>query len=771
MYRYCSFLLFLSVLCVSNDAWGSVAADSVFIITDSDSLLVCEGTTIDLEATTADSYSWSPAADFDDPTAQNVVLTPSQSQWYYLDATLNGVDCRDSVYIELIDPTFSVSLSRTDTICPKERVVATFISNNPITSITWEPVDGVVDPENTDSTDIRPLETTEYIVTAEIGNCELSDTFTIHVIPFRLELVGNDTLYLCKPDTQSIRFNVSPPAVQIVWSPLDGFIDPFGNSADVFPEVSTTYNATAEHMGCVLSQDIFVRVDSLPPLDLIVIPEKDPYCAGEEVYLIGANVDTSLYPDLVFQWTPDDGQIQDSTNTGNVRVITNDTTTFIREVRNNACIDSSFITLNVIPPAIPLSVNDTTLCPGEMFQVFVLDMTVEDIEWMPPEGLSCTECFDPVVTVGEQQVMYMVSGEKEGCPVGASLNVFPKPDYFIPVSPNPISGCEGDMIQVQVDTFGGVTNISLSVTGGNTISCTDCVDPIITIAGPGQLIITGDHLDSMFCDAFAQVPILIGEPEQVPGGVFPGCVGDPITIDLTGYGFVNPVVSITGDATLECNDSDCLMPTVTLNSNSNANLIVDSDDSSPGFCGKITTFLITPSPMDQASFILSDSMPGQGEIITVTLVTQPPPAPGTTFSWTANGVPLDGDGISVEVALNEAGVNVVEVTWINSSGCPQTYSEEIFAREPEINIPNAFTPNGDDANDFFKVDIVGNIRLTEFVIFNRWGQVVYNNTDPQGWDGMHNGEPAPPEVYVYSAKFEFPSGKTERMKGDVTLIR
>jgi len=36
---------------------------------------------------------------------------------------------------------------------------------------------------------------------------------------------------------------------------------------------------------------------------------------------------------------------------------------------------------------------------------------------------------------------------------------------------------------------------------------------------------------------------------------------------------------------------------------------------------------------------------------------------------------------------------------------------------------------------------------------------------------MHNGEPAPPEVYVYSAKFEFPSGKTERMKGDVTLIR
>ena len=61
--------------------------------------------------------------------------------------------------------------------------------------------------------------------------------------------------------------------------------------------------------------------------------------------------------------------------------------------------------------------------------------------------------------------------------------------------------------------------------------------------------------------------------------------------------------------------------------------------------------------------------------------------------------------------------------------------------------------------------------LDEMLIFNRWGQVVYEGNDPNGWDGRFDGEPAPAEVYVYLAKFRFPNGDQLEYKGDLTLIR
>ena len=54
---------------------------------------------------------------------------------------------------------------------------------------------------------------------------------------------------------------------------------------------------------------------------------------------------------------------------------------------------------------------------------------------------------------------------------------------------------------------------------------------------------------------------------------------------------------------------------------------------------------------------------------------------------------------------------------------------------------------------------------------NRWGQVVYEGADSEGWDGDFSGKQAPPEVYVYLATFRYPNGDKEEHKGDVTLIR
>jgi gliding motility-associated-like protein len=90
--------------------------------------------------------------------------------------------------------------------------------------------------------------------------------------------------------------------------------------------------------------------------------------------------------------------------------------------------------------------------------------------------------------------------------------------------------------------------------------------------------------------------------------------------------------------------------------------------------------------------------------------------------------------------------------------------------------PNAFTPNGDGNNDYFKPIILGGCVPSNYLlkIYDRWGKMVYasyNSTD-LGWDGSLDGKPAPSGVYLYTfeVKDQF-TGASFFYKGDVTLIR
>jgi len=107
-------------------------------------------------------------------------------------------------------------------------------------------------------------------------------------------------------------------------------------------------------------------------------------------------------------------------------------------------------------------------------------------------------------------------------------------------------------------------------------------------------------------------------------------------------------------------------------------------------------------------------------------------------------------------------------------GC--TASETIVIKKScYINIPNAFTPNGDGVNDYFFPRQLLADRLTEIhlVILNRWGEVVFETHDPngRGWDGKLNGKPQPEGVYIYQVQAEINDVHHESYQGNVTLIR
>lgn len=88
-------------------------------------------------------------------------------------------------------------------------------------------------------------------------------------------------------------------------------------------------------------------------------------------------------------------------------------------------------------------------------------------------------------------------------------------------------------------------------------------------------------------------------------------------------------------------------------------------------------------------------------------------------------------------------------------------------------MPNAFSPNGDGINDIYKPKS-GYQNITEFqaYIFNRWGQKLFEWTDPAtGWDGTYKGSPVKDGVYFCLVKAKGADGKIYNFKKDVNLLR
>ncbi len=86
--------------------------------------------------------------------------------------------------------------------------------------------------------------------------------------------------------------------------------------------------------------------------------------------------------------------------------------------------------------------------------------------------------------------------------------------------------------------------------------------------------------------------------------------------------------------------------------------------------------------------------------------------------------------------------------------------------------PNAFSPDSDGINDFFKISGQGILDF-QIEIYNRWGQMVYKSDDlSKGWNGTFKGKNLPTGSYVYKIKTIQNGNGEELVKtGTVALVR
>jgi len=123
-----------------------------------------------------------------------------------------------------------------------------------------------------------------------------------------------------------------------------------------------------------------------------------------------------------------------------------------------------------------------------------------------------------------------------------------------------------------------------------------------------------------------------------------------------------------------------------------------------------------------------------------------------------------------EIEVNEQGYYWAELT---VNGCADQDTVYIDTTGAYLSfIPNVFTPDGNITNDHFDIN-ANKYSVYDLVIVNRWGNVVFQSSDPvKDWDGTINGDPAVEGVYLYKLTFQFDCmPEPQNKQGTVSLFR
>ncbi len=163
--------------------------------------------------------------------------------------------------------------------------------------------------------------------------------------------------------------------------------------------------------------------------------------------------------------------------------------------------------------------------------------------------------------------------------------------------------------------------------------------------------------------------------------------------------------------------------------------------------------------------IIADTFGLQGQVIQLDIVNE-----GTyeNYLWTPE------TGLSM-VTVPDPLVTLQNSMWYwlqatNDYGCIETDSLFIEVIE-DITVYNAFSPNGDQINDYFEIENAYKFPDILVEVYNRWGARIFSSdgySDDKRWDGTMNGKDVPTGTYYYVV---IPYPEAKPITGNVTIIR
>ncbi len=328
-------------------------------------------------------------------------------------------------------------------------------------------------------------------------------------------------------------------------------------------------------------------------------------------------------------------------------------------------------------------------------------------------------------------------------------------DFSIP----PGSYCPGSPITLE-NNSSQATLYQWTCSWGET---SDEENPVLTSPGVGNYLIELVAInDTVGCVDTISKPLVIGEIElkQLLGDTI--CPGDTAVIavldSLPGFSF-----SWTPASTLIHPDSARTLATP---SSTTTYTVLVADSTGCMATGQVTVVVLQPFSYPPWDTVVVQGVP----------VTLPgPDLSGYSYLWSPP------TGLSCTTCPRPELISDLDQEYTlllqDPGGCFETNVLYLVNVIPDrIDVPNLFTPNGDQTNSYFQIYVPGGtldeISVLTMKIYNRWGTLIYDNDTPEtGWDGTYKGEPCPMDVYAYVIEVAYQDGRREALRGDLTLVR
>ena len=341
---------------------------------------------------------------------------------------------------------------------------------------------------------------------------------------------------------------------------------------------------------------------------------------------------------------------------------------------------------------------------------------------------------------------------------------------------NDLEICEGDTALLSATGIGGSSPYIYSWTlNGSSIGEGDTIEVSPNSPNSQVCVILAEECGSPTADSCLQINF----PDPILADISPNIEGDcyPVYIEFTNnldnpdiafsvwdYGNGNvDTISGNGNTSSLYEDPGSYTVNIELTTNNGCKFETSFPNIVQAYDYPVSSFSLNPNPAILYDPVVNAYNQSSSDAI--------------IFDWYAPGSsPSSGtDEDMVFKYPTEEGEYLVELYVENEFGCSDTMEQRVeIIDEVNLYAPNSFTPDGDGINDTWRVHISG-IDIYDFnlVIFNRWGEVVFESNNPEiGWDGSYGGRTAPDGVYVWTIRaLDERSDDVHEFSGSITLIR
>ena len=644
----------------------------------------------------------------------------------------------------------------------------------PITFL-WTPASGLND-NRVANPFARPDTTTIYTLqgssvngcNSEVNTLDTLSTVTVHVLPKPVAFAGRDTAICLSESVMLQGFAAGGgPDYSYSWTPATpGTIDdPNSATPLVSPNFSTTFSLVVTSNGCDSDAD---QVEVLVGTQPTITPgAAETICLRDSVQLNGAAAGDPNASSYTYSWSPAIGL--SNPNIAKPKASPAVTTTYkVKASSNFGCGSDEaeiIVTVEPTPEVMALSA-DTVICQGDTINLRATHSFTTPAgspvvyDWTPENGVLDAASQPEVRIAPGQTTLYTVQASIAGdCPTTDQVLVTVSPRVDASLSADTTQFCEGDA--TQLTATGGRGNATFTWMPPTGLDDPTSATPM---ASPNTTTTYVVEIREGACADTDEITLTINPRPEADyfASQADGCLGMTVSfIENTTDGIA--FQWDFGDGSPVSNEAN---PSHTYEQA--GSYVVTLTTIGVGGCeASVSSTTVNVSGNSFADFT-------SNPIVDQRLALPQASVNFADLSQNAQSWFWDfGDGkISTEKdpahSFEQAGSYTVSLTVTDQNGCTSTISYgpyEVF--EPEVMIPNVFTPNQDGVNDAFKVDYNGN-ELFNMVVFDRWGRQFYQADAPdKPWDGTDSeGNPAQEGVYYYSVSIG-----EKNFSGNVTLMR